>query len=75
MSSPSASPALSCGKRKRKSVSTPRTPVAIVPAGTDLTIIVKPKESGGIVMHVDEAVNYRPELFWQNRFVVRHDGQ
>ena len=56
MSSPSASPALSCGKRKRKSVSTPRTPQAIVPAGTDLSILVKPKEFGGIVHQLQPAI-------------------
>ena len=56
MSSPSASPALSCGKRKRKSVPTPRTLQAIVPAGTDLSILVKPKEFGGIVHQLQPAI-------------------
>jgi len=32
-------------------------------------------QSDNTLVDVDEAVNYRPELFWQNRFVVRLDGQ
>ena len=45
----------SAGKRRRKSGS-PQTPQVIVPAGSDLTILVKPKQLGGIVHQLQPCI-------------------
>ena len=48
----------SAGKRKRnlKSIGSPQTPQAVLPEGSDLTILVKPKELGGIVHQLQPAI-------------------
>ena len=43
-------------KRKRNSAGTPKTPQAIVPAGSNLTLLAQPKAHGGIVHRLQPVI-------------------
>ena len=55
-SAANSTPDSAAAKRKRNSAGTPKTPQAIVPAGSNLTLLAQPKAHGGIVHRLQPVI-------------------